>query len=82
MAKKLPMKWFPGYTAQIRLRKVDKWAEHFAKHGSPYFDTWEEAHLYMVEKAKKDLDQCKRNFDSAKRHLSKVEALKKPDIIS
>jgi hypothetical protein len=78
--KKLPLKWFPQCTAQIRLRKVDKWAEQFARNGiSPYFDTWEEAHDYMMQKAITAEARAIKEVASAKRHLARVQALKKPE---
>jgi len=78
--KKLPMKWFPGCTAQIRLRKVDKWAEIHAKWGlHPYFDTWEEAHAYMMDDAIKKVQRLEKDLASGKRHLERVKLLKKPE---
>jgi biotin-(acetyl-CoA carboxylase) ligase len=77
--KKLPMKWFPQCIAQIRFRKVDKWAEQFARNGiTPYFDTWEEAHAYMLQKAITAETKATKALASAKRHLERVKALKKP----
>jgi hypothetical protein len=79
MAKKLPLKWFPSkWMAQIKLHKVDEWAEHWAKHGSPYFDTWEEAHEYMLEKAIKRVDMARKDYTAAERYLARVKVLAKP----
>lgn len=80
MAKKLPRKFFPGYTATITFSKVDRWAEMHAKTGiRPYFDTWEEAHSHMMLKAGEKLKRAERDLASAKRHFIKVSAMKKPE---
>jgi hypothetical protein len=74
-----PKKWFPAiYTAKIWLRKVDRWAESRKKE-DPYFDTWEEAHAYSVDRAKIRRDRAAREAESAQRHLARVLALKQPD---
>jgi len=75
MAKANPKKWFPGYIAKIYFRKVDAWAKR-RKQYQPYFDTWEEAHNYMLEKAKEDLAKSKKALASAERHLKKVQSMK------
>ena len=82
MSKKLPLKWFPDeFTARpIRLQKVDKWAEYHAKSGlRPYFDTWEEAYEWMLNKATKNLARAKKELSSAERFLNKVRVFTKPD---
>lgn len=80
MSKALPLKWFPGYTAQIRLGKVDGWAEVWAKQGTrPYFDTWEQARDYMIETTTKKINRLNRDLASERRHLVKVQNLQKPD---
>lgn len=76
MSKKLPRKYFEGCTAQIYYRKVDKWAEMYARNGVQlYFDTWEEAHKHMLSKAKNDVSQLEKRLASAKRHLDRVEKM-------
>lgn len=80
MAKKLPLKYFPGLNAAIKLKKVDMWAEMWARQGTqPYFDTWKEAHSYMLEKAIKKQAQLEKELASAKRHLAKVRVMLEPD---
>jgi hypothetical protein len=76
MAKALPRKYFPGYTARIYYRKVDKWATMLKE---PYFDTWEEAHNHMLEKAKCEVTNAEKALAAAKRHLKRVEAMKEPE---
>lgn len=85
MAKKLPKKWFPNsYIVSLRERKVDKWAEHFKEH-RPYFDTWQDAHQWMVsngeariDEAKKNLERAKKELKSAERYLEKTQAMQEP----
>jgi hypothetical protein len=80
MGRKLPLKWFPAYTAQIYLKKVDKWAETWAKNGvHPYFDTWEEARDFMIERAVGKIKRLKRELASEERHLAKVLTLIRPE---
>ena len=71
-----PKAYFPGHTAQISYRKVDKWAVTFKQ---TYFDTWEGAHAYMLENAKRDVERAKRGVVSAERHLKRVMAMAKPN---
>lgn len=77
MSKPNPKKWFSSHIAKISFRKVDKWAENFKKY-RPYFDTWEEAHQFMLERAKIDLAIAMKAAASAERHLKKVQAMKPP----
>ena len=75
--KKLPMAYFPGCVAIIYYRKVDKWAKAWEKH-HPFFETWQEAHSYMLEEAKKKKAFAEKELASAIRHLKKVEAMQEP----
>jgi len=74
MTQPNPKKWFTSPIAKISCRKVDKWAERMRQH-RPYFDTWEEAHQWMLVKAKQDLEAAKKRFASAERHLKKVQQM-------
>jgi hypothetical protein len=77
MPKKLPMKYVVGYTAQIRYKKIGKWEEDRAKDGiQPYFDTWEEAWKYMLERAVRAKEGAEKELASAKRHLARVSAMR------
>src|SRR5262249_16866154 len=78
MAKALPRAYFAGYMAHIHYRKVDRFAES-RKAFVPYFDTWAEAHAYMLNKAKNDLKKAQRDLASATRHLAKVSAMVESD---
>jgi hypothetical protein len=77
MAKANPKAYFPGYIAQISYRKVDRTAQAWRAH-RPYFDTWKEAHDFMLERARARLKKSQAEIASAKRHLGKVEAMKEP----
>ena len=67
------MKYFAGCIAKIYYRKVDKWAEMHARNGiEHYFDTWKEAHDFMIADAKKNIEHLERDLKSEKRHLEKV----------
>ena len=77
MAKANPKAYFPGYIAQISYRKVDRTAQMWRAHW-PYFDTWKEAHDFMLERARAQLKKAQAELASARRHLDKVEAMKEP----
>lgn len=74
MAKANPKAYFPGCIAQISYKKVDAWAKRQEKY-KPYFDTWAEAHKFMMVSAEEDLKRKKRDYESAQRHLAKVMAM-------
>jgi hypothetical protein len=75
MKQPLPKKYFPGCIAVIYYRKEDGYAVQMRKH-FPYFDTWKEAHEYMLDKAEKKVNQMERDLASAKRHLARVQSMK------
>lgn len=77
MTKALPKAYFPGSVAKISYRKVDKWAVAWKAHW-PYFDTWEEAHAYMLDKATKHANRAKKEAAAAERHLKRVMEMEKP----
>ena len=75
MPAKLPQKWFPSdWSATIKLKKVDRWAESFKAH-TPYFDSWEEAHAWQMQRAVTRLDRARKELKSAERHAAKVAQL-------
>lgn len=75
MAKKLETKWFPSpWTATVKLKKVDRWAESF-KAQTPYFDTWEEAHDHQMRCATTRLERARKELKSAERYAAKVAQL-------
>lgn len=43
------------------------------------FDTWEEAHAALVEKAKKDVASADRHLRLTKDSLARIEAMQKPE---
>lgn len=69
------MAYFPQCIAKISYKKIDDWAER-QKAIWPYFGSWEEAHTFMVERAKKNLKKAERELASSKRHLVSVLAMK------
>lgn len=85
MANKLPRKWFPSpYIVSLRERKVDRWAERSKEH-QPYFETWRDAHQWMIQNGMTRIDEAKRNLErakkalaSAERYLNKVKAMQEP----
>lgn len=82
MAAKLPKAYFPGCIAAIYYRKVDKWAERHAKTGiQPYFNTWKEAHTYMLETTTKKIKRLEKDLASQRRHLAKVQAMNEPEAV-
>lgn len=78
MAKKLEMKWFPSnYGKAIKLKKVDKWAKMQAEF-CPYFDTWEEAHAWLVKRATERMASAVRELPKAYQHLEDVRRMIPP----
>lgn len=62
---------------------VHGWAgreSRFAKRSDfgNYFDTWEEAHQYLIDKAQKEVDGYRINLERAKGDLGNIKGLKKP----
>ena len=43
-----------------------------------YFDTWEEAKLYLLERAESKVTHARRELDKANSHLGNIKGLKKP----
>lgn len=76
--KACPKKYFPQPVAKINFRKMDQWAEK-RKEFAPYFDSWQEAHAYMLTRAETALKRARRKVESAKRHLVKVQAMTPPE---
>lgn len=68
------MAYFPQCIAKISCKKVGDWAER-QKATWPFFDTWEDAHAFMVERARKNLKKAERELASSKRHLASVLAM-------
>ena len=81
MSKPLLKKYFPVHgQAKICRRKVDRWAEIHAKNGtSPYFNTWQEARDYMLDKATKKRRTLIRDLASIERHLAKLQVMQVPE---
>ena len=68
--------WFPnGYIATMSFRKPDRYDAAFKR---VCFDTWQEAHAYMLERAKLRLKRADAELRSAMRHAGKVAAMQ-PD---
>ncbi len=77
MAKANPKAWFPGCIATISYKKVDAWAIRHAKF-APFFDTWQLAHKWMLDRALKRLANATREAEAARKHLEKVLAMEEP----
>lgn len=77
MAKANPKAWFTSPIAKISYKSVDKFSMSW-KAIRPYFDTWKEAHDYMVEKAKTSIARYERDAASARRHLAKLQSMSDP----
>ncbi|OVE49409.1 hypothetical protein CBW21_05870 [Chromobacterium violaceum] len=46
---------------------------------SKYFHTWEEAHVALLERARKQVVMCERKLAESRRFLEKVETMRKGD---
>lgn len=77
MPKANPKAWFTSPLAKITYRSVDKWAVYQARF-RPYFDTWQEAHDWMLERATERLKKAQAELKSATAHLAKIKELKEP----
>lgn len=77
MPKANPKAWFTSPLAKITYRSVDKWA-HYNSKFRPYFDTWKEAHEWMIAKADDRLKRATAELKSATAHHAKVKALTEP----
>lgn len=80
MGTRLPLAWFPNrYMATIRRRKVDRHAMSYAARGiQPYFDTWDEAHRWLIDKVGKDLEKASKEVESQRKRFMRVVALTAP----
>ena len=77
--KKSPMKYVAGYIAKIYYRKYGKWEQYCERNGTEhYFDTWKEAHDFMITDTKKKIERAERDLASHKRHLAKVLKMEEP----
>lgn len=82
MAKANPKAYFPGAIATISFNKVDAWARRQAKcypEYKSYFETWELAHKWMLDRAMKRLPHATREAESARKHLEKVLSMREPE---
>ena len=80
MAVAYQRKWFVNdYFARITLRKCDRNAEFF-KSVTPFFDTWEEAHQYLTNRAQDRLKKAKAELPAAERNIKRVAGLKTPNV--
>lgn len=77
MAKANPKAWFTSPLAKITYKSVDKTAEMWKKH-RPYFDTWQEAWVWMMCKANDRLAKAEKELRSAKAFRDKVKAMTAP----
>ena len=81
MAKANPKAWFPGSDARMSYKSVDKHARSLAvalPDYRPYFDTWREAHKWMVARADRRLKKAQDELKSAATHHAKVRAMAEP----
>lgn len=78
MAKANPKAWFPnGYMARMSYKSVGK-HERAWSNTRPYFDTWAEAHGWMLAVAEKRLKRAQADLKSATRYHAKVKAMSEP----
>ncbi len=77
MAKANPKAFFPGVVATISYKKVDAYAQRQASF-KPFFDTWEEAHQFMLDRAMKKLELASRELERHRKRLASVLAMKPP----
>jgi hypothetical protein len=77
MAKANPKAWFVSCIAKIYYRPVDKWAVQRRAY-EPYFDTWQEAHNWMIKRAVGKIAQYEKSLQSLRRHLAKLQSMKDP----
>lgn len=77
MPRANPKAYFPGSTGRISYRKVDKIAQSWRQH-RPYFDTWGEAHVFVVTSAEQALKKAQIQLNIAIKHHLKVTAMKEP----
>lgn len=77
MAKANPKAFFPSRVATIGYKKVDACARRHANF-KPFFDTWEEARKFMIDRAMKKLERASRELESHRKHLASVLAMKPP----
>ena len=54
-----------------RLQKVTEW--------NVYHDTWDEAHSYLLEKAKGKVEYARRQLEEHKSYLGNVKGMKNPE---
>lgn len=77
MPKANPKAWFTSPLAKITYKSVDKWAENWRTH-RPYFQTWKEAHDWMLTKADDRLKKAQAELKSATMHRMKLKAMEEP----
>ena len=78
MARSNPYAWFPSpAVAQIRRKKVDKWAISQSRF-RPYFFSWEEAHAWLQSRAVSELAKSAKALESDRKRLEKVLAMTPP----
>lgn len=77
MPKANPKAYFPGCIAQISYKKVGKLDQSWRQH-RPYFDTWSEAHDFMLTRSEQDLKKAQAQLNSAISHHLKVTAMEEP----
>jgi len=78
MARANPKAWFTSPIAKITYKSVDAHAR-YQERWRPFFETWAEAHAWMLEKAKAKLVEADREAKRARRFLEKVQAMKEPN---
>lgn len=77
MARANPKAWFTSPIAKITYRPVDKYAR-YQERWRPFFDTWSEAHKWMMARATERLTKAQAEMKSATAHLNKIKAMTEP----
>lgn len=60
--------WFPDGTSVTKKGRDGE-----------YFDTWEEAHDYLLKRQQERVDSLHRQLEEAKARLENIEGMKRPE---
>jgi hypothetical protein len=84
------IKYKVTWTGKILQEEVERETEKFVvlKNGNregkstaweSWFDSWEDAHLFLVENAQKKVDDIRRGLEIAKGHLGNIKGMRKAE---
>ena len=68
--------WYVGENWQGKQtnEKERKWTDYHK-----WFDTWQEWHMWMIEKATCTMERASKDLEAARDRLAKVQAMVEPD---